>query len=389
VLGKCFGYDSDIQAGMRWAAGLSVPGEPVNPSPARVLNLSLGGDGTCSASYASTVSQVLAAGAVIVAAAGNSNGLAVETPGNCAGVIAVAGIRHVGTKVGYSSLGPEVAIAAPAGNCVNTGPNDPCEYAISSTTNTGTQGPVAGDAGAAYTDAFNYSVGTSFSAPQVAATAALMLSANPSLTPADVKRLLQQNARPFPGTGGTAGITMCQAPTTSEQDECYCTTSTCGAGMLDAAHAVQAAGQIAAPVTGVQATVSVTPATPQVGQSVTLAASIDAGVPATYHWQVVAGNANLTGAVDAASTTLSAAGTGDVVVRLTLTDASGNVTTVDQPFRVAAAAPTSTPSNNNGNGTTSSSGGGGGGGGALSWPWLLALALAVALLAAPRRRAQI
>ena len=30
VLGKCGGFDSDIQAGMRWAAGLLVPGLPVN-----------------------------------------------------------------------------------------------------------------------------------------------------------------------------------------------------------------------------------------------------------------------------------------------------------------------------------------------------------------------
>ena len=45
VLGKCGGYDSDIIAGMRWAAGLSVPDVPANPYPARVINLSLGGDG--------------------------------------------------------------------------------------------------------------------------------------------------------------------------------------------------------------------------------------------------------------------------------------------------------------------------------------------------------
>ena len=47
VLGKCGGFDSDIIAGMRWAAGLAVPGVPANPNPARVLNLSLGGDGAC------------------------------------------------------------------------------------------------------------------------------------------------------------------------------------------------------------------------------------------------------------------------------------------------------------------------------------------------------
>ena len=45
VLGKCGGFDSDILAGMRWAAGLAVPGVPVNTTPARVINMSLGGEG--------------------------------------------------------------------------------------------------------------------------------------------------------------------------------------------------------------------------------------------------------------------------------------------------------------------------------------------------------
>ncbi len=42
VLGKCGGVDSDILAGMRWAAGLHVAGAPDNPTPARILNASLG-----------------------------------------------------------------------------------------------------------------------------------------------------------------------------------------------------------------------------------------------------------------------------------------------------------------------------------------------------------
>jgi len=30
----------------------------------------------------------------------------VDIPANCPGVLAVAGLRNIGTKVGYSSLGP-------------------------------------------------------------------------------------------------------------------------------------------------------------------------------------------------------------------------------------------------------------------------------------------
>ena len=121
VLGKCGGYDSDIQAGMRWAAGLNVPGVPANPNPARIVNLSLGGSGDCNAStgYPAVIAELQAAGTAVVAAAGNSAGHAVELPANCPGVIAVAGLRHVGSKVGFSDLGAAIAISAPAGNCVN------------------------------------------------------------------------------------------------------------------------------------------------------------------------------------------------------------------------------------------------------------------------------
>ena len=37
VLGKCGGYDSDIQAAMLWSVGISVSGVPANTTPAKVL----------------------------------------------------------------------------------------------------------------------------------------------------------------------------------------------------------------------------------------------------------------------------------------------------------------------------------------------------------------
>lgn len=243
VLGKCGGYDSDILAGMRWAGGLAVPGAPANPYPARVINLSLGGDGTCSAAYQEAVDEITAAGTVIVAAAGNSSGHAVGTPASCTGVIAVAGLRHVGTKVGFSSLGPEVAISAPGGNCVNTATNSACLYPILTATDSGETVPVR----STYTDSFNYSVGTSFSTPLVAGVAALALSVHPAMTPEEVEQLLQGTARPFPPLGSISGsstVPECTLPQYSlrgmpiDQVECYCTTTTCGAGMLDAGAAL-------------------------------------------------------------------------------------------------------------------------------------------------------
>ena len=248
VLGKCGGFDSDIIAGMIWAAGLSVPGVPINPNPARVLNMSLRGDGACTSAYSDAISKVKAAGAIIVVAAGNSTGHAIGTPANCPGVIAVAGLRHLGTKVGFSDLGPEISISAPGGNCINTGASDPCLYPILTTTNSGLTMPVADSDGASiYTDSFNASLGTSFSAPLVSGTVALMLAAQPSFTPAQILAQLQISARSFPTQGSVNSdgtpVLQCVAPQPIgspqvDQLECYCTTKTCGAGMLDAGAAV-------------------------------------------------------------------------------------------------------------------------------------------------------
>jgi serine protease len=242
VLGKCGGFDSDIIAGMRWAAGMSVPGVPANANPAKVINMSLGSEGACPASYQDAVTAINAAGTVIVAAAGNSVGHAVGVPANCAGVIAVAGLRHVGTKVGFSDLGPEIAISAPAGNCVNTAAGSPCLYPILTTSNSGTTTPGS----SIYTDGINPSLGTSFSAPLVTGTVALMLSAQPSMTPAQIRLTLQKTARAFPTTSSDDGatVTQCTAPqfdamgNAVDQLECVCTIDTCGAGMLDAGAAV-------------------------------------------------------------------------------------------------------------------------------------------------------
>jgi serine protease len=244
VLGTCGGYDSDIIAGMRWAAGFPIPGVPTNATPARVINMSLGGPSPCNAAYQAAIDQIIGAGTLIVASAGNAAGHAVWMPASCRGVIAVAALRHVGTKVGFSNVGREIAISAPGGNCVNVAAGTPCLYPILTTSDRGTTKPDA----PIYTDSYNASLGTSFAAPLVSGTIALMLSAQPSLTPADVGLVLQATARPFPTTGAAeSGLGQCTAPRYDtrgnpiDQLECYCTTTTCGAGMLDTGTAVLAA----------------------------------------------------------------------------------------------------------------------------------------------------
>ncbi len=383
VLGKCGGFDSDIIAGMLWAGGLSnSPNQ--NPNAAKVINLSLGAVSSCSPSYQDAINQLTAAGVVVVAAAGN-DGLAVGSPANCSGVIAVAGVRHAGTKVGYSDLGPEVAIAAPAGNCVNS--SGTCLFPLLTTSNTGTSTPVANSAGgAAYTNGdTDPTLGTSFSAPLVAGTVGLMLSANPALTPGQVLTYLKSSARPFPATGAGPGVAACMAPSTTAQgSECYCTTSTCGAGLLDAGAAV-------ASVVTATANIGVASNALTLGTSVVLDGSASRGgaaAPITaYLWEITSGAslASFTSSTNAVSATLLPSAVGTVVVRLTVIDSAGRVANSSTTFTVSAASgstggpvPPKPPTASSDEGS---------GGGALPLGWLLGWSIGVLALRAvsPRR----
>jgi len=346
ALGKCGGFDSDIIAAMRWAAGLAVAGVPMNPNPARVLNLSLGGDGACEAAYRDALTEINARGAVAVASAGNSAGHAVSTPANCPGVIAVGGLRHAGTKVGFSDLGPEVALSAPAGNCVDIGFGDPCRFPILTTSNAGTMTPLAHAAGGSiYTDSFNASVGTSFAAPLVAGTVALMLSAQPALTASGVRTLLQDTARPFPARGGDNGdgmpVPQCTMPQSSgsspvDQLQCYCTTTTCGAGMLDAGAAVIAA-------VGLQARITVSSGSVVAGALLTLSAAqsvvANGRSIVAYQWAITDGGGivtNFVGAADGVTALVVPSSAGRFSVSLTVTDSSGLRATTRTALDVSA-----------------------------------------------------
>ena len=233
ALGKCGGYDSDIMAGIQWAVGLSVSGVQDNPYPASIVNLSLGGSGACPSAYQAVVNTLNAMGVLIVASAGNASG-PVDAPGNCPGVLAVAGLRNVGTKVGYSSFGAEVGVSAPAGNCVNS--SGPCLRSIDTSTNAGLTTPGAN----IYTNEINPNLGTSFSAPIVTGIAALMRAVNGNLTPAQLIARIEASSTPFPPN--TSGLPVCPA-TDSATGQCSCVPGQCGAGMVDAYSAVQAAQQ--------------------------------------------------------------------------------------------------------------------------------------------------
>lgn len=354
VLGKCGGWDSDILAGMRWAAGLHVAGIPDNTAyPAKVLNMSLGAAGACPASYKAVLVELSAQGVVVVAAAGNNVGLAAMSPANCPGVIGVTGVRHLGTKVKYSAVGPELSVAAPGGNCVNL--NGACLYPILTTSNTGETSPDVPGAtysGSTYVSGSvqRPSLGTSFATPQVSGAVALLLETRPSLTPSAVRSLLMSTARSFPTPSGTA---RCHLSNGVTQDECYCTTLTCGAGMLDVQAAVQAAASSAVAV------ITVMTDTPQAGHAVQLSAAqsmaaSDGGQINSYQWTLLDGGGivNSTGwNATSPELVVTPSAAGYFHIRLTVDDGQGP-SHVDQWIVVAQPGSTAV--------STSSSGGGGG-----------------------------
>jgi serine protease len=308
ALGKCGGYDSDIIAGMNWAAGLTVSGVPDNPYPADIINLSLGGSGSCGSDYQSVFDTLTTMGVLVVVSAGNETG-PVDSPGNCNGVLAVVGLRNVGTKVGYSSFGPEAGIAAPAGNCVTD--SGPCYRSIDTTTNLGLTTPGANS----FTNETNPNLGTSFSAPIVSGIAALMRAVNANLTPPQLIARLKSSAIPFPQP---AGLPVCPKTAVDASGvstgECACPNdgSQCGAGMVNALQAVSAAlAPIAVIATNDGATFDASGSVAACNLTVT-----------SYAWSTQ-GGITIQGAMNGPQVTVTSSGAG--TLKLTVTDSAKHV----------------------------------------------------------------
>jgi serine protease len=173
--------------------------------------------------------DVAAVGAFVVAAAGNV-AEPLTRPADCRGVLAVGAVRGDGAKASYSSYGPNVALSVPGGS--GTGESDD---GLLTTLNAGITVPGASTYGSL--------AGTSFAAPLVAGTAALMLGVQPGLTPADLIRLLAQSVRPHTAQ---ATLPACSASALT-QGVCNCTTDSCGHGLLDAGLAVASVQAAVAP----------------------------------------------------------------------------------------------------------------------------------------------
>ncbi|MDP9986419.1 serine protease [Arthrobacter oryzae] len=187
ALGSCGGYSSDVADSIIWAAGGTVPGVPANPNRAQVVNLSLGGIGTCSAIEQDAINFAYNAGTAVVVAAGNANRPAADmSPANCQNVISVAAAGRNGARANYSNYGAAVDITAPGGDLDvdNTS-------GILSTSNFGSTAPEG--------EAYEFLQGTSMAAPHVSAIAAMMMSEiGSTFTPEMVEKRLKATARPLP-----------------------------------------------------------------------------------------------------------------------------------------------------------------------------------------------
>jgi serine protease len=216
VLSYDGGWGSDVIAAINWASGGTVDGVPANTTPADVINLSLGGAGMCSPAWQTAIDAAVARGAIVVAAAGNSNqDVAGFVPANCNNVVTVASTTSTGARSSFSNFGSGIDIAAPGS-------------AIWSTVDSGT----TRRAGATYKSVS----GTSMAAPHVSAVAALLRSFDPTITPVDMTTRIQASATTFPTVGGAF----------------QCTTSSCGAGLLSATAIPTSAPNVTsvAPATG-------------------------------------------------------------------------------------------------------------------------------------------
>ncbi|MCP9960067.1 MULTISPECIES: S8 family peptidase [Streptomyces] len=198
VLGKCGGSSADIADAITWASGGSVPGVPVNATPAKVINLSLGGaSSTCPTVYQNAINGAVSRGSTVVVAAGNSNTNASGfTPANCNNIINVASTSREGNRSYYSNYGTIIDVSAPGGETRRAtdtpGTVTTPQNGILSTLNSG----------ATTQSLENYEPyqGTSMAAPHIAGLAALLKSAKSTLTPAEIESAIKANARPLPGT---------------------------------------------------------------------------------------------------------------------------------------------------------------------------------------------
>lgn len=167
---------------------------------ARVINLSLGGLQDAQV-IRDAVAEATGAGVIVVAATGNDGTAGVAFPARIPEVLAVGALApSADRRASFSSYGPEVDVVAVGEDVIGTLPQSRCYVLL----------PCIG------ADPYATGSGTSFSTPQVAGLAALMLSMRPGLSPAQLTTMIKSTATPMqpgntPGWAGAGRINMLKA----------------------------------------------------------------------------------------------------------------------------------------------------------------------------------
>lgn len=283
VLGRGGGYTSDIADGITWASGGTVSGVPTlsAANAADVINMSLGGSGSCDSVTQAAINGAVSRGVTVVVAAGNSNAnVANFSPASCNNVVSVASVTSASARSSFSNYGTLIDVSAPGSG-------------ILSTLNSGTQGPG--------TESYASYNGTSMAAPHVAGAVALAQSRRlalglPLWTPAEVEANLKSTAYALAGacSGG------------------------CGAGIINAKALVDAAGGSTPP-----------PPPPPTGGTLTK------GVAVTGLAASTGNSLNYTMAVPAGATNLTftmSGGTGDADLYVQFGTAPTDTSYVCRPY---------------------------------------------------------
>lgn len=184
VLGKQGGTSFDIATAMNWATGGLVTGLPTNPTPAKVVNMSLGGASPPTKTYQDVIDARVPAGAIYVIAAGNENtNASTSTPCNQQNVICVGSTNFAGKRSSFSNFGTAVDVMAAGGEMTQDLNGDGYPDGVLSTSLDDKNQP-----------AYVFNQGTSMATPHVTGVVALMASVSPGLTLSQAETVLKSTA---------------------------------------------------------------------------------------------------------------------------------------------------------------------------------------------------